>query len=70
MGADAATIAFRGMWNVGNSVREGDTHSDEGSRPGNLKLIPTPSVVPRWKIFCRSFNILLFISDGQAGGLC
>ena len=24
VGADAATIAFRGMWNVGNSVREGD----------------------------------------------
>ena len=29
VGADAATIAFRGMWNVGNSVREGDTQHSQ-----------------------------------------
>ena len=28
-GADAATIAFRGMWNVGNSVREGGSQMRE-----------------------------------------
>lgn len=38
VGADAATIAFRGMWNVGNSVREGEGEAD---LDGNLKLIPT-----------------------------
>ena len=61
-----------GMWGI--CVREG---SIEGGRlwDGNLKLIPTPGVVEspadaKMRIFCQSFNILLFISGGQAGGLC
>ena len=57
----------------GESERGREVERDEGGRhrDGNLKLIPTYSgLMPRWRIFCQSFNILLFISGGQAGGLC